>query len=606
QLRRVGEAKWREFRPGGATKLKLSPGGGVQGAGSKERGAALRAAAASFRHGESSIGETRLCAVTALAWEFWAANRRGWLIVLAVVFGCALLYRIFASSIQGSEGLQFLCCLPMVMTLILAGAFCNFTDRERRDRIAGFPRRLFVLPFKTRFLVTCPMAFGLMSVVTIYVAWATLVLRPLDLGIWVRWPATLLAVFVVFYQAIIWCLCGFRITRIVALSLVATTVVGIGFLPMLLPKTNFWSSDAVLTGAVASAAAVAYAATIVTIGVQRRGGGRGWSLALRFVDRQIAILPLQRHSLKSPEAALFWIEWRRFGLVLPASVLLTAILILSVTIRFTDGGAEATMWAETWLGLMPILLAVPIGMGFGKPDFWSLDLSLPTFVAARPVSSRQLLAAKMKAAALSTIVAWAALMILAPLSISLYLDIEHWRDAWEMFSIIYSPLSQWGLPILGLVMGMLLTWSLLIGNIWLGYSGRPAFYYSFVAFGMAGLLMTLVFLVWWAESSRSRDDLIVNLLPWLPWLLAAAISAKVWAAVGCACQLRSRRLISSKYIAVFFCVWLTATSCLVFQGWLLSPRIEWLRNVFMLIALCMIPIARIAATPLAIARNRHR
>jgi hypothetical protein len=545
-------------------------------------------------------------AVVVLAWEFWAANRRGWLIVLLTVVGCALLYRILAEPLQQSEGLRFFCCLPMVMSLILAGAFCNFTDRERRDGIAGFPRRLFVLPLKTGFLVTWPMAFGLMSVVAIYVAWATLILRPLGIDIWVRWPATLLAACVVFYQALIWCLCGFRITRIVILSLVVTTVVGIGFLPMLLPKTNFWSSEAVLSGAVASAAAVAYAGTIVIVGVQRRGGARGWSWSLHFVDRLIATLPLRRHSLKSPEAALFWIEWRRFGFVLPASVLLTAMLILSVTIRFTDRSAEATMWAETWLVLMPILLAVPIGMGFGKPDFWSLELSLPTFVAARPVSGGQLLAAKMKAAALSTILAWAALMIIAPLSIYLYLDIEHWHDAWEIFGIIYSPLSQWALPILGLVMGMLLTWSLLIGNIWLGYSGRAMIYYSFVAVGMAGLLMTLVFLVWWAEYPRSRDNLIVNLLPGLPWLLAAALSAKVWAAVGCARQLRRRRLISSAHIAVFFCVWLAATSCLLFHAWLMSPRIEWLRIIFVLMAFCMIPVARIAAAPLTIAWNRNR
>jgi hypothetical protein len=545
-------------------------------------------------------------AVVVLAWEFWAANRRGWLIVLSTIVGCALLYRILAEPLQQSEGLRFFCCLPMVMSLILVGAFCNFTDRERRDGIAGFPRRLFVLPLKTRFLVTLPMLFGLLSVVTIYIAWATLVLRPLDIDIWVRWPATLLAAWVIFYQAIIWCLCGFRITRIVALSLVATTVVGIGFLPMLFSKTNFWSSEAVLTVAVAIAAAVVYAAAIVTVGVQRRGGGRGWSLALSFVDRLIATLPLRRHALKSPEAALFWIEWRRSGLVLPASVLLTTTLLLSVTVLFTDGGAKATIWAETWLGLMPILLSVPIGMGLGKPDFWSLDLSLPTFVAARPVSGGQLLAAKMKAAAVSTIVAWAALMIIAPLSIYLYLDIEHWRDAWEMFGIIYSPLSQWVLPILSLVMGLLLTWSLLIGNIWLGYSGRPAFYYSFVAVGMAGLLVTIVFLVWWVDSPRSRDNLIVNLLPWLPWLLSAALSAKVWAAAGCARQLRRRRLISSRHIAVFFCVWLAATSCLLFHAWQMSPRIEWLRIIFVLMALCMIPVARIAATPLTIAWNRHR
>jgi hypothetical protein len=545
-------------------------------------------------------------AVIALAWEFWAANRGGWLIVLAAIIGCALLFRMLDDPLQKSEGLRFLCCLPMVMSMILAGAFCNFTDRERRDGIAGFPRHLFVLPLKTAFLVTCAMACGLISVLAVYLAWAILVLPPLEIEVWVRWPATLIATCVVFYQAIIWCLCGFRLTRIVALSLVATAVLGVGFLPMLLPTTNIWSSQAVLTATLAGLAAAAYIVTVVTVSVQRRGGGRGWMWAMPLVDRLAATLSYRRRALKTADAALCWIEWRRVDFVLPASVLLTTILILFLTIRFTDGGAKATRWAETWLGLMPILLAVPIGMGFGKPDFWSLDLSLPTFVAARPVSGGQLLAAKMKVAAISTLLAWTVLLLIAPLCIYLYLDSEHWHDAWEMSGILYSDFSRSVLPVLAVVMAMLLTWSFLIGNVWLGYSGRPAFYYSFVTVGMAGLLAAFFFVVWWAESPRSRDNLIVNVLPWLPWLLAVAIAVKAWASAACASFLHRRRLVSGQQIAIFLCVWLAATSCLMYCGWLLSPRIEWLRDMLLLAALCMVPAARLAAAPLTIAWNRHR
>jgi hypothetical protein len=545
-------------------------------------------------------------AVVALAWEFWAANRRGWLMVLAAIVGCALLFRVLPDPLQKSLDLRFLYCLPMVMSLILVGAFCNFTDRERRDGIAGFPRHLFVLPLRTGFLVTCAMACALVSVLAVYVAWATVVLPAINVEVWVRWPATLIATCVIFYQAIIWCLCGFRLTRIVALSLVATTLLGIGFLPMLLPTTNVWSSQAFLTAMLAGLAVTAYVATVVTVGVQRRGGGRGWEWALPRIDRLDAKLSYRRRALKTADAALFWIEWRRVGFVLPASVLLTTILILFLTIRFTDGGAKATMWAETWLGLMPILLAVPIGMGFGKPDFWSLDLPLPTFVAARPVSGGQLLAAKMKVAAISTFLTWTVLILIAPLCIYLYLDTEHWHNAWETSGVLYSDFSRWALPILAVVMAMLLTWGFLVANIWLGYSGRPVFYYSFVAVGMAGLLAALYFLVWWASSPRSRDNFIVNVLPWLPWLLATAIAAKAWTATACAHLLHRRRLVSRRHIAVFLCIWLAATSCLMYRGWLLSPRIEWLRDTLLLVALCMIPAARLAAAPLTIAWNRHR
>jgi hypothetical protein len=212
----------------------------------------------------------------------------------------------------------------------------------------------------------------------------------------------------------------------------------------------------------------------------------------------------------------------------------------------------------------------------------------------------------MKAAAVSTLLAWTAVLLIAPLSIYLYLDTEHWRDAWEISGILYSGFSRWALPILGLIMGMLLTWSFLIGSVWLGYSGRPAFYYSFVAVGMAAMLMALYFLVWWAEFPRSRDRLIVTVAPWLPWLLAAAISVKVCAAAGCARHLQTCGLISRRHIAIFVCLWLVATSCLLFRAWLLSPRIEWLRYTLLLVALCIIPAARLAATPITIAWNRHR
>jgi hypothetical protein len=352
--------------------------------------------------------------------------------------------------------------------------------------------------------------------------------------------------------------------------------------------------------------AIAYGATLVTVGAQRRGGARGWAGVQTLLESISRAIPRRHARLQSADAALFWIEWRRSGLVLPASVLLTSILILTLTIRFTDGGAKATMWAESWLGLITILLAVPIGMGFGKPDFWSLDLSLPTFVTARPISAGQLVAAKMKVAAVSTLLAWTALLLIAPLCVYIYLDTEHWPEMWETLRVLYSPMSQWAVPILGVVMAMVLTWSLLIGNICLGYSGRPAFYYSLVALGMMGLLATLYFLGWWAANPRDRDILLVRVLPWLPWLLAVFVTVKVWTAAWCTHRLQQRHLISRRHIASYLCVWMAATACLMLCAWLVSPGIEWLRNLLMLAMLCLIPAARVAATPLTIAWNRHR
>ena len=67
--------------------------------------------------------------------------------------------------------------MPFAISLILAAAFCNFTDRSRRDGLAGFPRHLFTLPVNTYYLVTCLMLCTLVSVAGIYVAWVEVCLR---------------------------------------------------------------------------------------------------------------------------------------------------------------------------------------------------------------------------------------------------------------------------------------------------------------------------------------------------------------------------------------------------------------------------------------------
>ena len=73
---------------------------------------------------------------------------------------CAVLYRVLAESIQASDGWRSLSFMPFAISLILAAAFCNFTDRSRRDGLAGFPRHLFTLPVKTHYLVTLPDGFA--------------------------------------------------------------------------------------------------------------------------------------------------------------------------------------------------------------------------------------------------------------------------------------------------------------------------------------------------------------------------------------------------------------------------------------------------------------
>jgi hypothetical protein len=256
--------------------------------------------------------------------------------------------------------------------------------------------------------------------------------------------------------------------------------------------------------------------------------------------------------------------------------------------------------------MMPMLLAFPIGMGFGKPDFWSLDLMLPTFAATRPVSGGQLMNAKMKAAACSTLLAWAALLLIAPLCIYLYGDTWHWHDIWRNLGIIYSPLCRVLVPTFMLIAAILLTWSLMVGRMWLGFSGRPWFYYSLVIVGMCAFFALLGLATWWQDHPHQRGNGFVELLPWLPWILAAGVTTKIWCAVVCSQKILRARMISHRNMFTFVCAWLVAAACFVLFAWMLSRSVEWLRDTLVLSGLFLIPAVRLAATPLAIAWNRHR
>ncbi len=544
-------------------------------------------------------------AVTALAWEFWSANRRGWLILLAAIPVCAVLYRFLAGWLKVSDGLRSLSFLPFGASLILAAAFCNFTDANRRSGVAGFPRHLFARPVNSRLLVTCLMAFAVLSVVGIYVAWAKLVYEPAGIEVLVRWPATLLATGVVFYQAIIWSMSGFRLIRIVVMSLMVTVLVWVGCLPFMPPQLNT-RSEAELTVVLCSLAAAAYASTVFSIGLQRRGSvyGSAWGRAL--VERVTDAIPRRKIALDSPDRALFWFEWRRSGWILPVAVLLTTLLVMGPILSLTGRGDDATLRAVIWLSILPLLLAGPVGKGLAKPDFWSLELALSPFFAARPITVGQLVAAKLKLAAWSTLLAWATLIVVAVPWLAWTCNLEHLSEFWTTLTIVYSPLILWTILLLSFIAVLLVTWSFLVSALWMGYTGRTDAYYTYVGISLILVFAFAMCFGIWLDSPQHRGEIFLAVQPWIPWMFATLFTFKCWLTVVAFAVARRRRLVSNRALVAYEVFWLLATGSMVLLACLMSTRVEWLRDMLILVALLVVPSARIAAAPLTVAWNRHR
>jgi hypothetical protein len=303
---------------------------------------------------------------------------------------------------------------------------------------------------------------------------------------------------------------------------------------------------------------------------------------------------------------LFWLEFRRSGLVLPAAVLLTLALILGPILWLTGRGPEETVRAAFFLLILPVFMTLAVGKGMSKPDFWSLDLSLSPFLTGRPISNAQILAAKMKTAAASALLAWAVLLTVAPSWMLATCDVRHLRDLWGQFQLVYSPFSEWAIPILLIEAAILVTWSQLVGSIWVGHFGRPAFFYTATAFSAASLITLLVLTIWWGDHPQSRGNFAVVWAPRIPWLLAACFVLKVWLAGWATSRTLRRELVSRQAMLCYLGFWVIATGLLVWLAWLVSPRVLWLRDTLILAALLAVPLARIAAAPLTIAANRRR
>jgi hypothetical protein len=526
--------------------------------------------------------------------------------ILGAVPVFALLLHLFAGALHESEGLRFLSFFPLLLSLLFAASTLNVTERDRRKSFTGFPERLFTLPVRTSVLVTCPMVCGVLSVVGLYLAWVKLVYEPAGIHYPVRWPATVLAAGIMLYQSVIWCLAGFRFTRLIILSFGLSFLVAVGCMPYALASESDRRLDWLLTASLGALAFVAYGAALVAVENQRRGGGHGWEWWHALARRVAIALPRRHRTFGSPEAALLWLEWHRAGLVLPFGVLLTLLLIVGPAAKLTGHGPEATARTAVWMAVLPIVLAVPVGKGLAKPAFWSAELGLPAFLSTRPVTNGQIVAAKMRAAAFSALLAWAVLLVAAPIWLRLTGDLNDLRTFWGNFCAIYSSPARWAIPILALFAAILLTWNLMTGSIWSGMSGRPLLYFGAVVLCAVCFGCMLILLTWCMDSPGRYRGVFWAMLTCLPWTLAACFILKAWLATWAFWRAEQCGLVTFRTAGRYLCAWIVSTCCLVVLGWLMSPRVEWFRDLLCLATLLTCPIARVGAAPLAVARNRHR
>jgi hypothetical protein len=562
--------------------------------------------------------------ITALIWEILRRNRRSvWIVAVLASLGWLFNLLIPDNFRTGFERdlIQAVSGLLMAASILFVFGISNFTETNPGKDWSGFPYRLFALPVSTLFLVTLPMVFGVVCLELVFGFWAFIIYPRGEIGDpW--WFAGLLAAFMVLYQAIVWCLAGFRLTRILALGLAGPFFVVIACLPFSgKDSDSLWFSEKLWGPVLSGVALLAFGAAWFFVARQRCGGGRRRSWIGMLLERVTDALPRRRKAFASAAAAQFWFEWRRSGYLLPLSVAALLLVFIGPLSWWLRDDPLAAPWLLAWTLALPLALAAMIGKGFSRTDFWSNDQSLPSFIAIRPLATGEMVVVKMKVAALSAALCWLMMLGFLSLWLPLWANFESLRMVRVIFWMIHGHTlyPQYAIAALFLIAAVFVTWKFLVGGLWIGLSGSRKLFVASAACYCLLLSSGLIGLTCWADRPAVRawiHDRPDELLSVVEWLAALAVIAKFWIAAA------TWRRIAQKRVQKYLFAWLGATLCLIAlmlllwgDGTLSLLLIELdfrpldvvrLRNLLILTALLVIPFARLGLAPMSLAKNRHR
>ena len=493
----------------------------------------------------------------------------------------------------------------MVVSFLLVVGIFNYTEFNSAKDWNGFPYRLFVLPVRTWQLVALPMLFGVAAVELVYVAWIKLV--------WIHgetslpgWFGVVLGAYMVLYQTALWSLAGFRIIRVLVLSLGGLSSVAVACLPFFSKNSaSPWFSETRLVVIMVGMTLLAFVAAWMVVGRQRCGGGRRQNWIKGLIERIGDAMPRRTNDFASPAAAQFWFEWRRWGLLLPGCVAFALACMASISwVNRTDPRFTNYLLGRI-LG-MPLVLAFVLGKGVVKPDFWSTNLALPGFLAIRPLREGEFVACKMKVAAVSALITCSLVAGFIALWLPLWADTTQLRLP-MVFSRVLHPHSWQIFVVLYFAVFVVVTWRCLVSDLWAGLSGSRSYYIGCLCLGVMLPALLLLACGIWSDTIASQIHNHPNVVAIaagsaIGWTLALLVILKLWCAVFYWSKSTPRRTLQ------YLLIWVGATLCFIALAVLSTPWADTFRleHLFVLAALLLMPLARLGLAPWALGKNRHR
>lgn len=554
----------------------------------------------------------------AFAWEIWRRHRPRLIAIIGLLLGFALVYpklcalaafnpdnpdvldefgRKFGPVMNGGPTplgiFQFLYLLFLVggpATAMLLSLLCvtwMFTFIEfnpnPRDSVT-FPSRVFTLPISTSFLYWWLLLAGVGAIVVLFESWVYLVRQP-HLEIFGEYQNCIgWITLVALAQGIVWALAGWPITRLLVL-------IGVLFCFLYSPAWgHIFESPLVLPTLFVLGAVLAR----ISLHKMRHGQWQGWTWKwpLPAVFAPAELRGPKRFS--SPAQAQLWFEWRRFARTL--CFMVAALVVLPVMTLLTQvavGGAPLehnTLYAFG-VALMTWLVAVPLLIHFLSS--MSPDRTHQSFLMVRPMTDGGMAMTVLKAAAISTAISWVAVFAA--------LGAMHLLGDFRAVERSVSVLPECRAAI---VIGLIfLTWRVVAVNFCFTRSGNQWLanvpILALLALIGGGIILSAVL------QSDYWQDALSRFVPFIPSLLACLVAMKLLLAFLAFRVCLKRRLLAPSALAGYLTVWILLVAVLLTLVLILPhPHKEWILPLSLGVVL-LVPLARIAFCPIALAHSRH-
>ncbi|HEX2601784.1 MAG TPA: hypothetical protein VHL32_06675 [Gemmatimonadaceae bacterium] len=540
--------------------------------------------------------------VAAVGWEFQRRHRWGlrgviaYMIVLAAI-KLVVIVRGIPIYLDSAESFAFVVVVPLTATFTYFLAMFTFgLDGDLAARQSMFPARRLTLPVTTTALAGWPMIYGSATIGLLWLATRAFALWPSGFAIPTIWPALLAVSLLAWTQALTWMpypLPGLRIVVVVVWLSAIDAIV--------LLALTFHARELLMVAIIAPQIPLAYVVARLAVARARRGDVPDWRGAFASLARVGHTDARAGRHFSSPAAAQTWFEWRRHGWSLPTWV---AIVLPFELVLLWVVGASRSLLLTILVGifLTPPFVATFAAAAVSKSNSDRGDSNgVAPFVATRPLSSAELVAAKLKMAIGSTVVAWLLVLITVPIALKLSGTSALVLDTWHHVRVFMGMPRAVVLLLLILAGCIAATWTQLVQGLFIGLTGRASLIKASVFLVLGFFVLFGPFLDWITDSGRLG-------VVWsaLPLIFGVLVAAKMTAAVWIGLRLYGKRLLKDRTLVAGAASWCVAVFALYgVLVWMLdTPHIP--HYLLMLVAILTIPLVRVSAAPVALSWNRHR